>query len=182
MVPSVQHLHGEPVALSDPADQDFVRSGSCAQWPSRRIGRMGLACGSIKQARFFSLRLYVASMCDLPHKDENPMPIGSVVSERATKRYHNKQYLSLNHKQHSQGAERKTAQAGICTGPARPGYRTPFALPGPPAILFSDQRVRQHRRVAGVGFQKIPNLKALPRRFLPLISFMAGQWAQRRHS
>ena len=24
MVPSVQHLHGEPVALSDPGDQDFV--------------------------------------------------------------------------------------------------------------------------------------------------------------
>src|SRR6185437_4693486 len=26
MVPSVQHLHGEPVALSNPGDQDFVRS------------------------------------------------------------------------------------------------------------------------------------------------------------
>jgi len=24
MVPSVQHLHGEPVALSDPSDQNFV--------------------------------------------------------------------------------------------------------------------------------------------------------------
>jgi hypothetical protein len=27
MVPSEQHLHGEPVALGDPSDQDFVRSG-----------------------------------------------------------------------------------------------------------------------------------------------------------
>ena len=27
MVPSVQHLHREPVALRDPGDQDVVRSG-----------------------------------------------------------------------------------------------------------------------------------------------------------
>jgi hypothetical protein len=29
MVPSVQHLHGEAVALSDPSDQDVVRSRLC---------------------------------------------------------------------------------------------------------------------------------------------------------
>jgi len=39
MVPSVKHLHGEPVALSDPSDQNFVWSRLCrVQWPSRRVG------------------------------------------------------------------------------------------------------------------------------------------------
>jgi len=56
MVPSVQHLHGEPVALSDPSDQDIVRSRLCrTQWPSRKVGLIGLAGGSIAKARFFKL-------------------------------------------------------------------------------------------------------------------------------
>ena len=56
MVPSVQHLHGKAVALSDPSDQDVVRSRLCrTQWPSRKVGRIGLAGGSIGQARFFKL-------------------------------------------------------------------------------------------------------------------------------
>src|SRR5947208_10116876 len=56
MVPSVQHLHGEPVALSDPSDQDIVRSRLCrTQWPSRKVGLIGLAGGSIAKARFFRL-------------------------------------------------------------------------------------------------------------------------------
>src|ERR1019366_8066929 len=56
MVPSVQHLHGEPVALSDPSDQDVVRGRLCrTQWPSRKVGRIGLPGGSIAKARFFKL-------------------------------------------------------------------------------------------------------------------------------
>ena len=56
MVPSVQHLHGEAVALSDPSDQDVVRSRLCrTQWPSRKVGRIGVACGSMAKARFFKL-------------------------------------------------------------------------------------------------------------------------------
>ena len=56
MMPSVQHLHGEPVALSDPSDQDIVRSRLCrTQWPSRRVGRIGVAGGSMGKARFFKL-------------------------------------------------------------------------------------------------------------------------------
>jgi hypothetical protein len=56
VVPSVQDLHGEPVALSDPSDQNLVRSRLCrTQWPSRKIGRIGVAGGSIGEARFFRL-------------------------------------------------------------------------------------------------------------------------------
>src|SRR5258706_2561135 len=56
MVPSVQHLHGEPVGLSDPSDQDIVRCRLCrTQWPSRKVGLIGLAGGSIAEARFFKL-------------------------------------------------------------------------------------------------------------------------------
>jgi hypothetical protein len=56
MVPSVQHLHGEAVALSDPSDQDVVRSRLCrTQWQSRKVGRIGLAGGSTGKANFFKL-------------------------------------------------------------------------------------------------------------------------------
>jgi len=56
MVPPVQHLHGEPVALGDPGDQDFVRGRLChAQWPSRRVGRVEAAGGSTGVARFFGI-------------------------------------------------------------------------------------------------------------------------------
>ena len=56
MVPSVQHLHGEPVALSDPSDQNLVRSRLCrTQWPSRRVGRIEMTGGSIRKARFLKL-------------------------------------------------------------------------------------------------------------------------------
>jgi hypothetical protein len=55
-VPSVQHLHGKPVALSDPSDQDVVRSRMCrTQWPSRKVGRIGLPDGSIQTAKIFKL-------------------------------------------------------------------------------------------------------------------------------
>src|SRR5882672_12321528 len=55
MVPSVQHLHGEAVALRDPADEDFVRRSCRTQWPSRKVGLAGLAGGSMATARFFKL-------------------------------------------------------------------------------------------------------------------------------
>ena len=33
-------LHGKPIALRDPSDQDFVRGRLCrTQWRSRRVGR-----------------------------------------------------------------------------------------------------------------------------------------------
>jgi hypothetical protein len=69
MVPSVKHLHGEPVALSDPSDQDFIRSRLCrAQWPSRKVGRAGMPGGSKKKARFFKLSQQPAFICDLAHR------------------------------------------------------------------------------------------------------------------
>src|ERR1700758_770950 len=69
MVPSIQHLHGEPVALRDPGDQDFVRSRLwCAQGPSRRICRMGLPGGSIAMPRIFNMPWPRECMCDLPHE------------------------------------------------------------------------------------------------------------------
>jgi hypothetical protein len=55
MMPSVQHLHGEPVALSDPAEEGFIRGSGRAQWPSRKVGLAGLAAGSMTTARFFKL-------------------------------------------------------------------------------------------------------------------------------
>src|SRR5262249_3742349 len=70
MVPSVQHLHGKPVALSDPGDQDVVRNRRSAQFPSRRFGRSELAGGSMRYARFFNLSQKSARLCDLPHKDK----------------------------------------------------------------------------------------------------------------
>src|SRR6202022_2036287 len=69
MVPSVQHLHGEPVALSDPSDQDIVRSRLCrTQWPSRKVGLVGLAGGSIEKARFFKLSQQPDCICEVPHR------------------------------------------------------------------------------------------------------------------
>src|SRR5262249_37190622 len=68
MVPSIQHLHGEPVALSDPADEDFVRNSWHAQWPSRRVGLAGLADGSMTTARFLRLPQYPSGECDLSHR------------------------------------------------------------------------------------------------------------------
>src|SRR5262245_27241066 len=69
MVPSVQHLHGESVALSDPGDKDFVRSRLCrAQRPSRRFGRVKMVCGSKQKVRFFSLAQLRKRICDLPHR------------------------------------------------------------------------------------------------------------------
>jgi hypothetical protein len=42
--------------LSDPSDQDVVRSRLCrTQWPSRKVGRIGLPDGSIQTAKFFKL-------------------------------------------------------------------------------------------------------------------------------
>src|SRR6476646_17398 len=68
MVPSVQHLHGEPVALSDSSDQDIVRSRLCrTQWPSRKVGLIGLAGGSIPKARFFKLSQQRVGICDVAH-------------------------------------------------------------------------------------------------------------------
>jgi hypothetical protein len=67
MVPSVKHLHGKPVALSDPADKDFVRRSCRAQWPSRKVGLAGLAIGSMVTARFFKLPGLSGDLCDVPH-------------------------------------------------------------------------------------------------------------------
>src|ERR1700676_3354461 len=65
MMPSVQHLHGEAVALSDPSDQDVVRSRLCrTQWPSRKFGRIGSALGSMEKERFLKLSQYSAVTCD----------------------------------------------------------------------------------------------------------------------
>jgi hypothetical protein len=56
MVPSVQHLHGKPVALGDSSDQDIVRGRLCrTQWPSRKVGRIGLRGGSMGKAKLFGL-------------------------------------------------------------------------------------------------------------------------------
>jgi hypothetical protein len=55
--------------LSDPSDQDVVRSRLCrTQWPSRKVGRIGLACGSMAKARFFKLSQYLACICDVAHR------------------------------------------------------------------------------------------------------------------
>src|SRR6201999_325693 len=67
MVPSVQHLHGEPVALSDPGDQDLIGSRLCrTQWPSRRVGRVGRQAGSMKKARFCELPQLYGVICEVP--------------------------------------------------------------------------------------------------------------------
>src|SRR6185437_8241791 len=69
MVPSIQHLHGEPVASSDPSDQDLIRSRLCrTQWPSRRVGRVGRLAGSIKKARFCNLPQWYGAICEVPHR------------------------------------------------------------------------------------------------------------------
>jgi hypothetical protein len=56
VVPAVQYLHGKPVALGDSSDQDVVRGRLCrTQWPSRKVGRIGLRGGSMGKARFFKI-------------------------------------------------------------------------------------------------------------------------------
>ena len=68
MVPPVQHLHGEPVTLGDPGDQDLVRSRLChAQSPSRKIGRVDAGDGSTGGVKFFNLPQSYGDLCDLPH-------------------------------------------------------------------------------------------------------------------
>src|SRR5882672_3163976 len=68
MVPSVEHLHGEPVALSYSSDQDVVRSRLCrTQWPSRNVCRTGQAGGSMGTAKFFKLSRG-SSICDVAHR------------------------------------------------------------------------------------------------------------------
>ena len=68
VVPSVQDLHRKAVALSDPGDQDFVRSRRCrAQWPPRNVGRVGLAEGSKTGTRILTLPQLRSRECDLPH-------------------------------------------------------------------------------------------------------------------
>jgi len=54
-VPSVQHLHGEAVALSDPSDQDGVRPPPVSHLMARWVGRVGVACGSMTKAKYFKL-------------------------------------------------------------------------------------------------------------------------------
>src|SRR5258707_6449484 len=89
MVPSVQHLHGEAVALSDPSDQDVVRSRLCrTQWPSRKVGRIGLAGGSTPKARFFKLSQGCSSICDLPHRSRFSAGHRGCGRPRYAKRYH----------------------------------------------------------------------------------------------
>jgi hypothetical protein len=41
--------------LSDPADEDFVRGSGRAQWPSRKVGMIGVVESSTETARFFRL-------------------------------------------------------------------------------------------------------------------------------
>ncbi|HEX7954819.1 MAG TPA: hypothetical protein VF523_17285, partial [Burkholderiales bacterium] len=56
MVPSVKHLHGEPVTLGDATDQNLVRCRvGCTQWPSRKVGRTRLERGSIKSVKIFAI-------------------------------------------------------------------------------------------------------------------------------
>ena len=67
MVPAVQHLHGEPVALGDPSDQDIVRSRLCrTQWPSRKVGRRGWQAVRRKSQDFVNYP--TMSYCDVPHR------------------------------------------------------------------------------------------------------------------
>jgi hypothetical protein len=68
MVLSVEHLHGEAVALSDPADKDFVRRSRRTHWPSRKVGLTELAAGSTEGARFFRIPRSSGVVCDVPHK------------------------------------------------------------------------------------------------------------------
>jgi hypothetical protein len=73
-------LHGEPVALSDPSDQDIVRSRLCrTQWPSRKVGRIGLAAGSMGTARFLKLSQVRDFTCDLPHSRGDKRKIGIII-------------------------------------------------------------------------------------------------------
>src|ERR1700742_1094179 len=93
MMPSVQHLHGEPVALGDPSDQDVVRSRLCrTQWPSRKVGRVWWVGGSIAKARFLRLSQQPAPIGDVAHKptwfrkhpacaDEPSQKIGTIVQK-----------------------------------------------------------------------------------------------------
>jgi hypothetical protein len=93
-VPSIQHLHGEAVALSDPSDQDVVRSRLCrAQWPSRKVGRFGLTGGSMGKARFFKLSQGLGCICDIPTERKTPVTLGPAAIIRKY-RYHSIEILS----------------------------------------------------------------------------------------
>jgi hypothetical protein len=50
MVPSVQHLHGEPVALSDPSDQDVIEA-ACVALNGRLAKLVGLGRRVVRRKR-----------------------------------------------------------------------------------------------------------------------------------
>lgn len=55
MVPSVEHLHGKPVARGNPSDQDLVRSRlGRTQRPTRKVGRVDLGVGSNVTGKIFA--------------------------------------------------------------------------------------------------------------------------------
>jgi hypothetical protein len=164
-VPSVQHLHGEAVALSDPSDQDVVRSRLCpTQWPSRKVCRIGLTGGSMGKARFCKLSQLPESVCDLPHRrgfsgshracgNKQTEIIGIIIQKNflraqacaadLTKAWSTKQYLR-------DGCLRRRP-----TGSGLPRHNLRIR-----ANLRCQTRVITACAGPGFGSEKIPNLKA----------------------
>src|SRR4051794_9715168 len=91
MVPSVKHLHGEPVALGDPRDQDIVRGRMCrTQWPSRKVGRDGMAGGSMGKANLLKLsRGWHGSVIYRTEVDSLKAPSGRRRGDGVLSRYNN---------------------------------------------------------------------------------------------
>jgi hypothetical protein len=83
MLPSVQHMLGEPVALSDPSDQDVVRSRPFNQWPSCKVGLIESAAGSTAKARFFELSLGDPRICDVTQVRRGQPGIGAAGKKEA---------------------------------------------------------------------------------------------------
>jgi hypothetical protein len=174
MVPSVQHLHGKPVALSNSSDQDLVRRRLCrAQWPSRKVGRIGLAGGSTGKARFLKLSQASIGICDVPHK--RPL-LGSLRRRPAERNAKNGIIIQKGFPsvptircRPYQGLVRKTAFA-CATGRGRP-CRASLSRLYWRIRLITLQKPLQNVSRGGfgrtrIGPIKIPNLKA----FLPNVS------------
>jgi hypothetical protein len=71
-MPAVQNLHRNTVALSNPGDQNIVRSSlRGTHWPSHKVGRLETKEGSTGKGKIFLLTGLSRCICELDHIRRN---------------------------------------------------------------------------------------------------------------
>jgi hypothetical protein len=150
--------------LSDPGDQDLVRSRLChAQCPSRKIGRAGTAEGSTGGAKFFKLPQSYGSLCDLPHIlvffSSHPRRLAASIQIGN---------IILKHfpaeRQPGTGGPTKSGSIAVlhdvCLTNPRFGSTASQTMPNRRQIPPAGQYHPVLRCTVRIRFQRIPNLKA----------------------